>query len=60
MTPKEFEFLFQLLEKVGEEMYRRGYADASSGKTLSDQSFRVGRANRLVIKTNLKKFTDKR
>lgn len=60
MTPKEFEFMFQLIEKISEEMYKRGHADGTAKKPVSDQSFTVGKNNRLVIKTNLKKFTEKR
>lgn len=60
MTPKELDFLFQLIEKVSEEMFKRGHAAGAAGKPLGDQSFTVGKANRLVIKTNLKKYTDKR
>lgn len=60
MTPKEFEFLFSLLERTAEEMYRRGYADGEAKKPQGNQSFAVGKSNRLLIKTNLKKFTEKR
>lgn len=60
LTPKELDFLFQLLEKVSEEMYKRGHADGAAKKPVSNQSFAVGKNNRLVIKTNLKKFTEKR
>ncbi len=60
MTPKELDFLFQLLEKVSEEMYKRGHADGAAKKPVSNQSFAIGKNNRLVIKTNLKKFTEKR
>ena len=60
MTPKELEFLFGLIERTSEEMYRRGYADKEAGKPLQDQSFALGKNNRLLIKTNLKKFVEKR
>lgn len=60
MTPKEFDFLFGLLERTSEEMYKRGFDDAKAGKSVPDQPFTVGKANRLLIKTNLKKFVEKR
>ena len=60
MTPKELEFMYHLIEQTAEQMYKRGYADGKSKKPLSDQSFTIGRANRLIIKTNLEKSTKKR
>ncbi len=60
MTPKELDFMFQLLERTSEEMYKRGHADGAAKKALSDQSFKIGRNNRLIIKTNLEKLTKKR
>lgn len=60
MTPREFDFLFGLLERTSEEMYKRGHADAMAGKPLVDQDFTIGKNNRLVIKTNLKKLVEKR
>lgn len=60
MTPKEFDFLFGLLEETSRAMYQRGYDDAKAGKPIADQSFTVGKNNRLLIKTNLKKLTERR
>ena len=60
MTPKEFDFLFGLLEETSKQMYERGRADEKAGKPVPDQPFTVGKANRLLIKTNLKKFVEKR
>lgn len=60
MSPKEFEFFFSLLEHTSKEMYARGLVDGKAGKDQSDQSFAIGRNNRLLIKTNLKKFVEKR
>lgn len=60
MTPKEFNFWFQLLEEVAEKMYRRGYEDGAAGKPLADQGFKLSKENRLLIKTNLKKLTERR
>ena len=60
MTPKEFEFLFGLLEETSKRMYERGRADEASKKPSPEQGFTVGKANRLLIKTNLKKFIEKR
>lgn len=60
MTPKEFNFWFQLLEEVSEKMYKLGHADGAAGKDLSDQAFTISKANRLLIKTNLKKLTERR
>lgn len=60
MTPKEFDFLFILIEKVSQEVYRLGYEDAKAGKPLKTEGFSPSKASRLVIKTNLKKHTEKR
>jgi len=60
LTPKEYEFLFDLLERVSEEVYRVGYEDGKAGKPLKTEGFKVSKANRLVIKTNLTKLTKKR
>ena len=60
MTPKEFDFMFSLLEQVSEQMYKRGHADGMAKKPLTDQSFAVGKNNRLLIKTNLEKLTKRR
>lgn len=60
MTPKEEQFLFDLLERVSEEIYKLGYEDAKAGKPLKTEGFAVGRANRLTIKNNLKKLTQRR
>lgn len=60
MTPKEEQFWFELLERVSKEIYRLGYEDAKAGKPLKTEGFEVGRANRLTIKNNLKKLTQRR
>lgn len=60
MTPKELEIVFGLIEQVAERMYKRGHADGAAKKPLSDQSFAVGKNNRLIIKTNIEKLTKKR
>jgi len=60
MTPKEFDFFFELMEKLSKEMYERGYADAKAKKPKTDQAFTIGRNSRLLIKTNLKKFVERR
>lgn len=60
MTPKELEFLYQLLEETSRHIYARGYADGKAGKPEQNEGFTLSRASKLVIKTNLKKFTEKR
>jgi|LSQX01.1.fsa_nt_gb hypothetical protein len=60
MTPRELEFLYDLIERVSEEVYRLGYEDAKAGKPLKTEGFRPSKASRLVIKTNLIKLTQKR
>lgn len=60
MTPKEFDFLFQLVEETARHLYERGYADAKAGKPVEKEGFTLSKANRLLIKTNLKKLTERR
>ncbi|HRO59386.1 MAG TPA: hypothetical protein PKZ27_02940 [Rhodocyclaceae bacterium] len=60
MTPKEFDFWFQLLEETSKQLYERGHADGKAGKPLENEGFTVSKANRLLIKTNLKKLTERR
>lgn len=60
MNVKEQEFLFDLIERVSEEVYKLGYADGEAGKPLRDKGFKVSKANRLTIKTNMKKLTERR
>lgn len=60
MTPKEYEFLFDLLERVSEEVYRVGYEDGKAGNPLKTEGFKPSKAHRLLIKTNLNKLTKKR
>lgn len=60
MTPKEEQFLFDLLERVSEEVYKLGHEDGAAGKPLKKEGFKVSKAHRLLIKTNLKKLTERR
>lgn len=60
MTPKELEIFYATIEHISEVMYKRGFEDAKAGKTLENKGFSLSRANRLTIKTNLIKSTEKR
>ena len=60
MTPKEFEFWYSLLERVSQDMYGMGFADATDKKPLKNEGFELSRASRLTIKTNLEKHAKKR
>lgn len=60
MTPKELEFLYDLIERVSEDVYKLGYADGKAGNPLKTEGFKPTRASRMVIKTNLIKLTQKR
>lgn len=60
MTPKELQFMFDLLEHAAEGAYKLGHADGAEGKPLKTEGFTPNKATRLTIKTNLTKLTQKR
>lgn len=60
MSPKELEFLFDLLERVSEDVYKLGYEDAKAQKPLKNKGFKLSKSSRLTVKTNLQKLTQKR
>lgn len=60
MTPKEFEFLFDLVERVSEDMYKLGHAAGVAGKPIPSKGFKPSKPNRLLIKTNMQKLTERR
>ena len=60
MSPAEFRFFFDLIEQIAKYSYGRGFDDGKAGKPVSDQSLRLGPGDRLRIKTELNKSTQKR
>lgn len=60
MTPKELQIFYETIEHVAEQFYRRGIADMAAGKCLKAEDFRLSKARKLEIKTNLSKVTQKR
>ena len=60
MTPKELDFMYQLVEETARRLYERGHADGVAQKTPEKEGFTLSKANRLLIKTNLEKLTKKR
>lgn len=56
MTPKEFNFMFEMLERVASLAYAKGYDDAEGKKTKDDQAFTLNKEHRLRIKSELNKY----
>lgn len=61
MTPKEHQIVKELLQRVAQEAYERGYKDGKEGaKPLEEKDFSMGRGSALILSTNLKKVLEKR
>jgi hypothetical protein len=60
LNNREFEFFFHLIEEISRSSYALGYEEAKAGKPLKTQGFSPNRASRLTIKTELKKYAEKR
>lgn len=60
MTPKELEFITQLIERLSIDIYALGYTDGKNGKPLKTSGFQMSRASQLTLKTNMKKHAEKR
>lgn len=60
LDPKVLEGLYVLMEQAAEHAYRLGQQDQIAGKSLKTEDFKLSKANRLVIKTNLIKTLEKR
>ena len=58
MTPKEFDFLVQMLEKVSAQAYALGHADGIAQKPLKTSGFAMNKTSLLTLKTNLKKHSE--
>jgi hypothetical protein len=54
-SPKELEIIYGTIEHVAEHFYRQGIKDAAAGKCLKSEDFKLSKASRLHIKTNLNK-----
>lgn len=59
MTPKEFNFWFQVLEEAVQHAYSRGHADRGAGKPEEDHRFILTKEHKLLIKSELNKYTKK-
>jgi hypothetical protein len=60
MTPKEFDFMVQLIEAVAREAYLRGHGEGDAGHPPSVERFKMGKGSRLTLKTTLEKHTKSR
>jgi hypothetical protein len=60
VTPKEFEIFCFLLEKASQSAYVRGHHDGASGKPLNVEAFKLTKAHRLTLKTEIKKILESR
>lgn len=52
-SPKEMGVIYGTIEHVAEHFYRRGIEDAAAGKSLKTEEFKLSKASKLQIKTNL-------
>lgn len=52
--------MYQLIEELSKRAYALGHEDGTGGKPLKEEGFSLSKANRLAIKTNLKKYTERR
>ncbi len=60
MTPQEFAFFFELVEKTSQNAYRHGYQDSTAKKPLDADQFKLTQAHMLLLKTQLSKHVQKR
>lgn len=60
MTPKEFDFLCEMLVRSAQAAYGIGHADGTARKPLNEQQFRLSKENRLRLKTELEKHIKNR
>lgn len=60
LSPREFDFFMQLVEELAKRAYTQGHEDGAAGKPLKTEGFKPSKANQLAIKTNLKKYVEKR
>lgn len=52
-SQKELQVIYDTIEHVAEHFYALGQADAGTGKSLKTEDFRLSKASKLQIKTNL-------
>jgi hypothetical protein len=55
MTPKELQVVYDTIEHIMQEAYRRGQEDQAAGKAVEPDRFRLSKASKLTIKTNIEK-----
>lgn len=59
-TPQQLDLIYGTVEHVAEHFYRKGQDDSKSGKSLNSEDFRLSKASRLRLKTDLIKALNKR
>lgn len=59
-TPQQLKLIEDSIEHVAEYFYRQGQEDKAAGKSLKTEDFKLSKASRLQLKTNLTKALEKR
>lgn len=59
-TPQQLKLIEDSIEHVAEHFYRQGQEDQAAGKSLKSEDFKLSKASRLKLKTNLIKALEKR
>lgn len=60
IQPKLLEIIYTAIEHVAERAYVQGQADKEAGKSLKPEEFKLSKAWRLELKTNLIKALENR
>ena len=60
LQPKLLELIYESIEHVAERAYASGQQDQAAGKSLNPEDFKLSKASRLQLKTNLIKALEKR
>lgn len=60
MTPKEFDFMCEMIVRSAKAAYAVGHTEGMAGKALSEKSFSLSKENRLRLKTELEKHIKNR
>lgn len=60
MTPGEFKFVCDLLEKATRAAYALGHEDGGERKPLNDGQFALTQGNKLVLKKEINKLSKTR
>lgn len=60
IQPKLLQIIYDSIEHVAERAYAQGQADQVAGKSLKSEEFKLSKATRLELKTNLIKALENR